>query len=529
MAGRTIRSRLLWAACSLLALCCGIAVGTVQAQEFEYARKLSVQEPTALDWVYPLAMKSPATTPKQIAEESLRGGDFTYEFCGPRDGGDRAWPLVIFVSPENRPVGWPFWEATCRDRGVLFAGIRDAGNGVVKARRVRAVVEVLGDLRQRYRIDPDRTYLAGFSGGGYIASEVAMALPEYFGGVVSYGHSTGPPPSPWGRQRASERLSVAIVCGERESAAVWAKELHAPQLQCLGFRTDLQLIDGMGHTMPGPAATEEAFAWLEQGLAERRGARRNGAVDLDGAMGREEMAAAWLNAAKAWLEQPETIGKGLMQLQGVDSRWHDLPAAAEAKKLLEEYERRAERPWIEEQRRAKLAIDQIDAEGYARLAAYPASALAVDRGSVLRFALSAWRQLEKQAKTAEDRAAAAAQIAELERLTTEAPKQDLESKPMPLAKVRFRMVADVTLAEGIDYYGKVLAQLGYRLEVDESAKSTIAAGRERIIKLNLPAASFSDVDRQFLRRNGLKSVRKGREVRLLPSEAKAVKVVEVVE
>lgn len=523
MASRTPDWRRLRAACLLLTLLGEFFGGRgARAQEFEYARKLTVQKPTELDWVYPLAMKSPATTPKQIAEESLRGGDFTYEFCGPRDGGDRAWPLVIFVSPENRPVGWPFWEATCREHGVLFAGIRDAGNGVVKPRRVRAVVETLGDLRQRYRIDPDRTYLAGFSGGGYIASEVAMALPEYFGGVVSHGHSPGPPPSPWGRQLASERLSVAIVCGERESAAVWAKELHAAQLKGLGFRTELQLIEGMGHTMPGPAATEEAFVWLEQGLAERRAARRNGATpNASEATSREGVAEAALEKAKGRLEQTETIGQGLMQLQGVISRWTDLPATDDAKKLLKEYEQRSERPWVADQQRAELAMARIEAEGYARLAAYPASTLAVDRGSVLRFALAASQKLAKHAETPEERASAAAQIAELDRLTAEAPMQELEAKPTPLAKVRFRMVAEVTLGEGIDYYGKVLAQLGYRLEVDESAKPTVAAGSERIIKLNLPAASYSDVDRQFLRRNGLKSVRKGREVRLLPLEAKS--------
>lgn len=509
-------------ACVLLVLVGGLVDGDgAGAQEFEYARKLTVQDPTKLDWVYPLAMRSPATPPKQLVEESLRGGDFTYEFCGPRDGGDRAWPLVIFVSPENRPVGWPFWEATCREHGVLFAGIRDAGNGVVKPRRVRAVVETLGDLRQRYRIDPDRTYLAGFSGGGYIASEVAMALPEYFGGLVSYGHSPGPPPSPWGRQLASEQLSVAIVCGERESAAAWAKELHAPQLKGLGFRTELQLIDGMGHTMPGPAATEEAFVWLEQGLADRRAARRIGAAaSVLEATNREGIAEEALEQAKGRFEQPDTIGQGLLQVQGVISRWTDVPATNEAKKLLKEYEQRSERPWVEEQRQAELATARIEAEGYARLATYSANALGVDRGSVLRFALAAWQKLTKHAETPEDRAAAAAQIAELERLAAEAPKQELEAKPMPLAKVRFRMVADVTLEEGIDYYAQVLAKLGYRLEVDEAAEPTIAAGRERIIKLNLPAASFSDVDRQFLRRNGLKSVRKGREVRLLPLGAK---------
>lgn len=317
-------------------------------------------------------------------------------------------------------------------------------------------------------------------------------------------------------------MSVAIVCGERESAAVWAKELHAPQLQGHGFRTELQLIEGMGHTMPGPAATEEAFVWLEQGLAERRAARRTGAAaNVKEVTSREGLAEAALEHAKGRLEQPETIGQALSQLQGVISRWTDVPATDEAKKLLKEYEQRSERPWVVEQQRAELAMARIEAEGYARLAPYPSSALGLDRASVLRFALAAWQELEKQAETADDRAAAAAQVAELERLTADAPKQEVEAKPTPLAKVRFRMVADVTLEEGIDYYAQVLAQLGYRLEVDESAEPTIAASGERIIKLNLPAATYSDVDRQFLRRNELKSVRKGREVRLLPLEAKA--------
>jgi hypothetical protein len=146
----------------LLALLASIP--SAQGQQFQYIEKLVVAEPTKLDWVFPLLEKSPPVMPEALVKETTRGGRFEYEFFGPREGdaAGRAWPLVIFVSPQDRPVGWDFWAPTCDAHGVLFAGVRGAGNGVAVSRRVRATLEVLGDVRSRYRVDPERTYLAGF-------------------------------------------------------------------------------------------------------------------------------------------------------------------------------------------------------------------------------------------------------------------------------------------------------------------------------------------------------------------------------
>jgi hypothetical protein len=90
-----------------------------------------------------------------------------------------------------------------------------------------------------------------------------------------------------------------------------------------------------------------------------------------------------------------------------------------------------------------------------------------------------------------------------------------------MAKIRFEMVGEVTLAEGIGRFEQVLAKLGYRLKIDPTAEPVIAASGDSKIKLELSAAPYSEVDRRFFRRHGLKLVRKGTEVKVLPQEAKA--------
>jgi hypothetical protein len=74
------------------------------AQGFEYLEKVVVTEPTELDWVYPLLGKSPPTTPPELANETQRGGRFSYEFYGPVENDRAGRPLVIFISPQDRPV-----------------------------------------------------------------------------------------------------------------------------------------------------------------------------------------------------------------------------------------------------------------------------------------------------------------------------------------------------------------------------------------------------------------------------------------
>src|SRR6266699_649079 len=73
-------------------------------------------------------------------------------------------------------LGWEFVASGCGKEALKLRADFDP-----LGQRVRIVLDVLDQVRRDYRVDPDRTYLSGFSGGGRVACTIAFALPEYFG------------------------------------------------------------------------------------------------------------------------------------------------------------------------------------------------------------------------------------------------------------------------------------------------------------------------------------------------------------
>lgn len=496
-----------------------ITIQVAHGQEFRYVEKVVVAEPTKLDWIYPLLGTSPSTIPPELAKETERGGRFSYEFYGPVDNDRAGRALVIFVSPQDRPVGWDFWAETCEAHGAMFAGIRDAGNGVSEARRVRAVLETLSDVQRRHGGRVERTYLAGFSGGAHIAWRVASALPEQFGGVVCIGYAPQPPRSAWQRMRLAERLSVAIVCGDRDPATPWIEALEGPKFQEYGVRTAVKVLARHGHTMPQAEVMEEAFEWMEQASDIRAAdVKRRIGLNRVGNTAREEWSSSFLNEAQGRLKFPDSTAAGLTTLAEIVQRWPDLPAASEAQKLLDEYEKQADKPWLADEQRQATKLLRIEAAGYERLARQNEPTLRGQRAALTAQAKQRWERLALS-EDAKLQVEAKEHLAELEKWAARAPADEMKPAAVPLGKVRFELVGEVTLAEGIERFQKVLAQLGYSLQIDEGTTPIIAASGERRIKLDLPAATYSDVDRRFFRRHGMKLVRKGNAIKLEAMEA----------
>ena len=196
-----VRCLVLWA--WAWALC-----GSVHAEEAPYRQEVVVSGPTRLDWTFALANQSVVEPPA----EWLAGYESTqqrYELFVPPKGKDRksGHPVVLFISAGDGPAGWGPLEAVCRSQGILFASPHGAGNNTSMPRRVRIVLDVLDDIRRSHPVDPDRTYLAGFSGGGRVACAITFALPELFGGVMPVCAGGELRDEPWLRHRAIERLN----------------------------------------------------------------------------------------------------------------------------------------------------------------------------------------------------------------------------------------------------------------------------------------------------------------------------------
>jgi acetyl esterase/lipase len=335
----------------------GVAAGAPPAG---YQRKVTVAAPTRIDWTFAVATQSLAEPPA----DWLPGYDSTrqeYELYVPTRRDPRTpLPLILFVSPIDEPMGWKHFESLCKKLGFAFAGPRGAGNDCEPKKRVRIVLDVLDDVRRSIPIDPDRTYIAGFSGGGRIACAVAFALPEYFGGALPICASGDLRSESWLRHRVIDRLSVAMLTGETDFNRGEVERLRGPYLRELGVRARTWMQPGLGHGIPDEKTLGEALRWLEDGaFARKELAKRFPATRAAEKPSRAEQAVALLAEGKKSLEDRKTLFSGLMLLQGCMQRWPDLAASKEAREILTRYEAKDDKPWeaedIAEQRRALIA------------------------------------------------------------------------------------------------------------------------------------------------------------------------------
>jgi predicted esterase len=295
----------------------------------------TVAAPTRLDWQF-------AARGFAARDQSLPAGfDSTrqkYRLFVPRAyDKDRPAALVLFISAGDTPAGWRSWQSYCEAHNVFFASPYAAGNTTPAGPRVRIVLDVLDDVRRAYKIDPDQTYLTGFSGGGRMACAIGFALPECFGGVAPLC-GTNPLPGPaYQRQLIEDRLSVAFVTGEKDDNRKENEEFMAPWFQDIGVRSKLFLMAGAGHVIPPATMVNDIQDWLAKDLDRRRVYRKAHpklVLSPNDAPSASEQSARWLSAAESDLADPDRVWRGVCLLQGIASRWPKSDGARRAQTAL---------------------------------------------------------------------------------------------------------------------------------------------------------------------------------------------------
>jgi predicted esterase len=293
--------------------------------------KVKVSEPTRLDWTFVVSTQSLAMPPADWL------GDYdstaqTYDLFVPR--GVKRPPAILFISPGNDAGAYRSFEKLVKARGFVFAAPHNAGNAVNGRRRVRIVLDVLDDLRRNHDIDPDRTYLAGFSGGGRIACAIGFALPDAVGGVMPLCASGTLRDEPWLRQRVLDRLSIAVLTGEKDFNRGEVERLSKTYFDGIGARSKTWTQAGLGHAIPNEKYLGDALAYLEAGAKVRAALAKKSPASRLTDTDREKMAQALLDEGSGRMKDPKTVYTGLMQLKGAMERWPDTAAGKKAKAVL---------------------------------------------------------------------------------------------------------------------------------------------------------------------------------------------------
>jgi hypothetical protein len=297
------------------------------------------------------------------------------------------WPFIVFVSPGDDPLGWKYWQKVCEEHDILFCAAYGAGNSCPPGKRIRIVLDVFDDVRRQYRIDPDRTYITGFSGGGRMACTIGFALPEYFGGVLPICGTNPLPKLDYLRHRVRDRLSVAFLTGTSDFNRKENEDFMYPLFQGISIHSRLWVVPKVGHAIPGPDVLTEALKWLESDLKRRRtdAAERPGlaASSSDVPTSLNE-AQHQLEAAEIDLKTPERTFRAVALLQGINSRWTKTEPAEKARALLKEI--------ADDPRRARLVAEQGGTEERQLLAAQGRT---LEKLGEIRAALKAWDLLAK--------------------------------------------------------------------------------------------------------------------------------------
>ena len=372
-----------WSLLIAVGFCLRVPNFDVQAQSAPAERK--VAKPTRLDWEFAVSGfgKGAAKLPAGYDSAKQR-----YQLFVPK-GARKEKPsaLVLFISAGDGPQGWASWKTLCEKEGVFFASPFGAGNSTQAGSRTRIILDVLDDIRRQYAIDPDQTYITGFSGGGRMACAIGFALPEYFGGVIPVC-GTNPISGPtYLRHRMQDRLSVAFVTGEKDFNRKENEEYMYPWFQEIGVRSKLWVVPKMGHAIPSGEVMTDVHAWVAADLKRRRDdakAKPKLAVAADDTPSAAEQAQRFVDGGVDQIREPARTWRGVALLQGVTQRWGNSDAGKEAKLLLKEV-----------LNNEKLVERISDQGGEDEIKSVSAQAKALERFGQTALAIEAWGILSK--------------------------------------------------------------------------------------------------------------------------------------
>lgn len=237
-----------------------------------------------------------------------------YDVYVPKDyDGSVAYGLIAYVNA-GKGGGHGQYAGVLDKHRLIWIGGTQIGNDRDVPSRIGLTIDAVHNLRQRYRIDPDRIYVSGTSGGGRTASMMGITYADVFTGGAVYLIGCNNPIWPQDKEDA-DRVR-ALAPGHRFAFMTGSDDFNKPGTQKVHAAYQAERLphlkyfeaSGVGHANPPPALFDEAIAFLDAPLIARVQASFERGEALSAKGKRAEAWAAYREAAASAVH-PEVAAK----------------------------------------------------------------------------------------------------------------------------------------------------------------------------------------------------------------------------
>ena len=206
--------------------------------------------------------------------------------------GDNSYGLVVFIDAEEAVSEVPDgWMSVLDARHMLFVVPQNGGNDQDNDRRMGLAVLGALEVMKRYRIDPSRVYVAGYSGGARIAGKLGFYQSDIFHGTIqncgadfykqvptvyatSWLSRTG---QPYGTFEATaeeiaqaRQVRFVFVTGTSDFRRGNILDIFNGGFAKEGFKAKLFDVPGMQHTTSSGAVLSAALDFIEPTPSQQR-------------------------------------------------------------------------------------------------------------------------------------------------------------------------------------------------------------------------------------------------------------------
>lgn len=223
---------------------------------------------------------------KRLAQDLKPADEKFFVWVPANYEGKTPFGVVVFMAPSDQFDQLPVnWGPVLTQRKMLLIAPQKAGNSYLSDRRCGLCAIAAAEMIRQYKIDPQRVYAAGYSGGARMAGMTAFYQPKLFRGTIQNCgadfYQAVPKVAPRGPKDPTDDYGVFSANDEEIDAAKQNVRFvfitggptdfrHANLLDIFhggyekaGFAAKLIDVPDLGHTICGAATLTTALEFLD--------------------------------------------------------------------------------------------------------------------------------------------------------------------------------------------------------------------------------------------------------------------------